>query len=70
MNSLKDQTQNDLMLNTELKSQLIALQRKNEELVKINDMAHNEFNKIDDEIKNKSNEIFYLLMKIIKLELD
>ena len=60
MNSLKDQTQNDLMLNTELKSQLIALQRKNEELVKINDMAHNEFNKIDDEIKNKSNEIFLL----------
>ena len=60
MNNLKDQTQNDLMLNTELKSQLIALQRKNEELNKINEMAHNEFQKIDDEIKNKSNEIFLL----------
>ena len=60
MNNLKDQTQNDLMLNSELKSQLIALQRKNEELNKINEMAHNEFQKIDDEIKNKSNEIFLL----------
>ena len=54
--SFQEKAQGGILLNTSLKTELLQLRNKNQELERFQKMADDQYNKLQQEIKNKVNE--------------
>ncbi len=54
--SFQEKAQGGILLNTSLKTELLQLRQKNQELERFQKMADDQYNKLQDEIKKKVNE--------------
>ena len=54
--SFQQKAQGGILLNTSLKTELLQLKKRNEELEKFQKMANDQYNKLQQEIKNKIDE--------------
>jgi len=54
--SFQEKAQGGILLNTSLKTELLQLRQKNQELERFQKMADEQYNKLQQEIKNKVNE--------------
>jgi hypothetical protein len=60
MDSLKEKTQNSILANTNLKTELMTYQNKNQEMENMVQMANREYEKLLKEIDNSSNDSFLM----------
>ena len=66
--SFQQKAQGGILLNTSLKTELLQLQKRNEELEKFQKMANEQYNKLQQEIKNKIDESIRISTENIEMQ--
>ena len=66
--SFQQKAQGGILLNTSLKTELLQLKKRNEELEKFQKMANEQYNKLQQEIKNKIDESIRISTENIEMQ--
>ena len=67
--SFQQKAQGGILLNTSLKTELLQLRQRNQELERFQKMANEQYNKLQQEIKNKANESIRISTENIEMQL-
>ena len=67
--SFQEKAQSGILLNTSLKTELLQLQQRNQELERFQKMADEQYNKLQLEIKNKANESIRISTENLEMQM-
>ena len=67
--SFQEKAQGGIILNTSLKTELLQLQQRNQELERFKKMADDQYNKLQQEIKNKANESIRISTENLEMQM-
>ena len=67
--SFQEKAQSGILLNTSLKTELLQLQQRNQELERFQKMADDQYEKLQQEIKNKVNESIKLSTENLEMQM-
>ena len=69
IDSFQEKAQSGILLNTSLKTELLQLQQRNQELERFQKMADEQYNKLQLEIKNKANESIRISTENLEMQM-